>query len=302
MRALRQYVASPVVPIHEVPHFFRFNEHIKSGYRPVMPPHGVLVHFLTSISNETVNVVTHLAPLVLLAATLFDDSWSTLPRHYSLVRLYVACAACTMLGSVVYHLFMAACGTKAAYEALLFSDVLGIWLLGTALSVHIVMHGFLGVPLWLKATLLVVVMGGCVVQLWRAQCAKDRALSLSIQALFRLVLNLARVGLGSATPSQWYLPAVSHGAVTMLLAELAMVGAGFVNVKRFPERQLGGRVPWVDTIGNSHQLMHLVSAYCIYLGYQACLLDCDGIAANSWLQGLADAQVDALTGWLPAVV
>jgi hypothetical protein len=301
MRSLRPYLASPGVAIHQVPHHFRFNEHIKTGYRPVMPPHGVVVHFLTSVSNETMNVLTHLAPLLVLLATLFDASWLGLPRHYSLVRFYVACASCTMLGSVVYHLFMAACGTQASYEALLFADVLGIWLLGTALSVLIVLHGFLGVPLWLKMGVLVVVMGGCVVQLWRARSARERALSLSIQALFRLALNLARLCLGPGTPGQWYLPSVSHGAAVMVLAELAMVAVGLVNVKRFPERALGAKLPWLDTIGNSHQLMHVVSAYCIYLGYRACLLDCSGIDGNPWLLDLADAQVGALTGWLPAL-
>jgi hypothetical protein len=196
-----------------------------------------------------------------------------------------------------------ACPTKAVYEALLFTDVLGIWLLGTAISVTIVGHGFLTAPIAAKLCFLVVVQGWCLVRLWRAKSARDRALSLSVQTLFRLLLNLLRLGCGAygavGSASSWLLPTVHASSGQMLVAELAMVLAGFVNVVRFPERQLGAAYPVLDVVGNSHHLMHVIAVGCIYLSYQACVMDCDVIAADPVLQSVADAQADSLAAWLP---
>ena len=223
-----------------------------------MSPRDCLLSFFTTVSNETVNVITHFGPLVVLAAAAFDPAWSALPSHFALSRMYVMATTLTMLGSVSYHMFMAACGTKAAYEALLFADVCGIWVAGSALSIVVVMVGFTSVPLWLKVALLTVVLGACFLQLWWAKSAKERALSLSIQALFRMALNALRVaydgGNTSAATVSWLRPTVTAGAVPLLIGEVIMVVAAFINVKRYPERALAARYPILNVIGNSHQV------------------------------------------------
>lgn len=98
---------------HEVPEHLRFNKFILHGYRsPQLTPMQCLKSS-TYLHNETVNVVTHLAPLVLSLFLLCSTEYAGRGLHYETARMVTSAGAISMFASVMYHLLMPATASKA---------------------------------------------------------------------------------------------------------------------------------------------------------------------------------------------
>ncbi|MDR3739469.1 MAG: hypothetical protein P4L40_10655 [Terracidiphilus sp.] len=77
-----------------------------------------------------------------------------------------------------------------------------------------------------------------------------------------------------------------------------MIIAGLINVKRWPEGYAAGLpfpTPWLDYVGNSHQIMHVLSVAAICVTYVSGCLDCEAIAAAPSLAAAAAGQFS----WIP---
>lgn len=131
------------VTIHEVPPHLRFNKFILHGYRPhPLTPLEAVASVFTSWHNETANIATHLAVLLLMATwvggyLLHGGGYDIVPHDGSGARpappalagvlaLADASAAACLLGSVRYHTLMAAAPSEAAYTRLLAHDLAGV--------------------------------------------------------------------------------------------------------------------------------------------------------------------------------
>jgi hypothetical protein len=293
-------VSQPTLAVHAAAPHFRFNEYIRSGYRPVSSPLQCFLGFFTTLSNETFNVLTHFLPLLAFAAMVADDEWASLGTHYTVVRVFLGCAAFTMFGSVCYHLFMAACGSKASYDSLLLFDVVGIWILGVSVCTMTISLGYLVTPWAAKASVLAAITGPSLWKLTVAGSAKDRGLAFAIIASCRVVVTLVRFvwcPASSGSNHLWFQPSTSAGAGLLITADAVMVVAGLINVYRFPEKHAlstGWNTIVLDYFGNSHQLMHILAVVAIYLTYLSGLADCAQIDADPALAAAVVHQFPAV--------
>lgn len=158
-----QFSATPsLARLHEVPTFLQFNSFIRRGYRsPRLTPKQCIAS-LAYVHNETVNVLTHLLTLAGMVVLLFTREFGTRGPHFEVLRIAVLSASITMFGSVTYHIFMPAVGTKQEvqahvvldalwrsdvvlpqYRRLLMFDIVGVW---GVLSVSNAILMYLGFP------------------------------------------------------------------------------------------------------------------------------------------------------------
>lgn len=191
---------APLLSITAVPPHLRFNGYVRSGYRSISSPLACAVGALTTISNETGNIATHALAAAAFGWVTSDAAlWVALPAHYVLVRIFFACATFTMLGSVGYHTFMAACGTAAAYEALLLFDVVGVWVLGVSVTIMSTLYGYLLTPPGVKWTVVALIVLPSLWRLVMAKSAGDRGIAFAIIAFSRLTLSFYRL-IAAPTP------------------------------------------------------------------------------------------------------
>ena len=101
---------------HEVPEHLRFNRFILHGYRsPQLTPMECLKSS-AYLHNETVNVLTHLAPLVVTVVLLCSTDYAGRGVHYETARMVTSAGALSMFASVMYHLLMPATASEEQVE------------------------------------------------------------------------------------------------------------------------------------------------------------------------------------------
>ncbi len=111
---------------HELPPHLRFNRFVTKHYRPLDDWKGCLSS-LFYVHNETVNILTHGVPILIILASLRTMlPWGDIDVDYLPVVHVVACLA-PWVGSTLYHLFMNHRSGEGFYKRLLSVDMLGIW-------------------------------------------------------------------------------------------------------------------------------------------------------------------------------
>ncbi len=111
----------------QIPPHLRFNRYVLRHYRPQQDWLGC-VGSLFYLHNETVNVLTHGAPIVAILATLSTIvPWQDISVDF-LPTLHVAAFISPWVGSTAYHLFMNHYKGEGVYKRLLSLDMLGIWI------------------------------------------------------------------------------------------------------------------------------------------------------------------------------
>ena len=151
-----------------------------------------------------------------------------------------------------------------------------------------------------------VVVGASLWKLTLARHAADRGRAFLIIAVFRILVNLYRLLVAPPsdhvyTPGDhaWWLPAHSEGAARMLVADAVVMAGAAINIKRWPERFADASPwasDWLDYIGNSHQLMHVLSAVGVGLVASSGWQDCQFITSSPVLAAAAANQF----GWARA--
>jgi len=91
--------------IHEMPRHLRFNKYVLTHYRPPSDSIGCLKS-LFYLHNETVNILTHGIPVVVILASIpWLLPWDELKVPY-LPSFHVVASIAPWIGSTIYHLFM----------------------------------------------------------------------------------------------------------------------------------------------------------------------------------------------------
>lgn len=268
--------------IDGVPPHLQYNKHIRDYYRPTPLSAADCVRSAFELHNETLNIVTHAAPLAValpyLASLLLElPAVSHAPQRVLLVPV-VACSVLVLVASAGYHIFMAAPATEKGYQQLLFLDVFGIWVLQASAGTISALQGFPCAPVQAVAAASLLAPAVGLALLWRAQDVKRRALAFAVMTVWRQLSHVLRAIVGTG----------AHSAMWALVAAEVLVGAGgLINAARWPERVSR----WWDTDLwlNSHNLMHVLTALgmaCLCVGVE---LDARFIEAHPELQRCATA-------------
>ena len=89
--------------VSAMPPHLAFNKFVQSGYRPFPLSMVGCLRSLLQLHNETVNIYSHLVPLVVVALVACHHPWSAeLGVYYTQVCLICGVFFC----SVLYHTFM----------------------------------------------------------------------------------------------------------------------------------------------------------------------------------------------------
>eukprot|EP00658_Telonema_sp_P-2_P037974 TRINITY_DN27303_c0_g1_i2.p1 TRINITY_DN27303_c0_g1~~TRINITY_DN27303_c0_g1_i2.p1 ORF type:complete len:229 (-),score=34.05 TRINITY_DN27303_c0_g1_i2:183-869(-) len=103
----------------------RYNRFIQTGYRPYPLSVTQSLRSLFRLHTETVNIWTHLVPLLVVLVAAFSTPWRDEQHtYYGLLTLFALVFGC----SVLYHTFMNV-QSESRYARLLMLDYAGIWML-----------------------------------------------------------------------------------------------------------------------------------------------------------------------------
>ena len=244
--------------LQQSPSFFRWNEHVHSGYRPAGKSASWYASSVFAWHTETCNVWSHLIGFFVFVrfhvfasrdVALATDSDDNYLWNLFSMRIFTVCVCLMYASSVVFHLFWPK--SERVCRRCEKVDYCGIVLAiaGT------------GAPL----ILLVLRPSMTIVQCYWAVTAL-----VSARAMFLLVRNVysTESGLCIFLSVAWFLPVVgAHGTVVhgvfgsrmaslfypaTAIGALYLVGS-YVDAKHIPERLYPGKF---DTFGNSHNIMH----------------------------------------------
>lgn len=168
-----------------------------SGYRPAgLSAWQCLVSFFT-FHNESLNVVTHAAPLAVAVWWLLVHEWAAMPPQYH-VYLVQLCGVVLMFGgSSAYHLFMPTCTTEAAYKRLLLFDAFCVWACQFVTTLGVVHYGFFCERAAVKASFALPLPLLALGLLLFADSPRGRAAATAVMCLPRYLAYAARPLLGS---------------------------------------------------------------------------------------------------------
>lgn len=235
--------------LHDVPFHLQFNRYIFTGYRPLMTSWQCLKS-LFYWHNETINILTHGIPLVLILVSIpYMLPWHVITVPF-LPYSHVVSTMAPWLGSFIYHLFMNHTKGEYLYHRLLQFDMLGIWVTQSFGALTTVYASVFCLPGSFQQFVFVFYSMLSAISLYKALVATDpwqRRLSFTLQFCFRVLLFCLRLTpLGGGDPTS-----IVH---VILQDTLAIVG-GAIGALRIPERWLPGKV---DSLGNGHHIMHVL--------------------------------------------
>ena len=174
---------------------------------------------------------------------------------------FFACFA-PFFASPIYHLFMCHQGGCDTYQKFLTFDVCGVWVINAFGGLCGIRATFYCMPFWstFSLTFYIIVSLLSIFLILKANSAKERFKPLIVFGVMRYFFISVRLFLYAfnwitiITPIPYYL----------CMDLLAFIG-GTLNVARIPERWFPGKC---DYIGNSHQIMHVLtvlSVYCLHV-------------------------------------
>ncbi|CAL8111457.1 unnamed protein product [Orchesella dallaii] len=239
--------------IEEMPPHLQFNKYIHSGYRTLQDVWGCVLSILY-LHNETLNIVTHLAPIIyvlLYWRTMFP--WDEIQGNIFLNILgvsHIVASIAPWVGSVIYHTMMSHDSGPEFYQLLLQIDMFGIWLtecFGALTN--------LSAATWcLSESVKNYVVGAygmaAVFGLYKALTAWT---PVARRMCFAPVF-LSRI-LGIALRLSSWGGGESSVLIHVFLQDIISVAGGIVGVVRIPEKWFPGKL---DLWFNSHHIMHIM--------------------------------------------
>ena len=165
--------------------------------------------------------------------------------------------------SPIYHLFMCHQGGCDTYQQLLTFDVCGVWAINALGGLCGIRATLYCMPFWgtFSLTFYIIVSLLSIFLILKANNAKERFKPLIVFGVMRYFFISVRLSLYAFNWTTIITPIPHYLCMDLL----AFIG-GTLNVARIPERWFPGRC---DYIGNSHQIMHVltvISVYCLHVG------------------------------------
>jgi len=268
---LLQYV-DPNLPPH-----LRFNKYVWGHYRPPMGIAGCL-NSLTYFHNETINILTHAVPvLLILAAAPWMLPWDQIAVPW-LPGIHLFACVAPWIGSTIYHLFMCHKMGKVAYIALLKLDLVGIWFtqtFGALVTICAATHCFqYETKVWLLTAYSLL----CFFSLYQAMTVSTvwgRRFAFSAPFSIRVCCLLLRLSsFGGGAPNT---------TAQVVLQDLLAILGGYIGAVNIPEKWFPGKV---DLVFNSHNIMHVLVVMAVYQMHRAARLDLVWMSSSSSCSGV----------------
>lgn len=241
-----------------------------TGYRRTsITPRDCIVELTSYLHNELFNIFSHGFALVIcifmLGRRLLEGDMAETKEAVEygwLERYFWVCGCLVFAGSVAYHTFLSACETDKGYKRLLMLDVLGVWLICTVVTWKCLWLTLLCWHPLLKLSIVLFPSAFACFMLFKATNPAGRGTGLALMAIFRilvLVLRTLRMGVALDTRGGFYF---------WVFSELLAFGGGVINVMKIPEK-LSNRPPWIELIGNSHNIMHVCTVFSFFFVWLA---------------------------------
>ncbi|EDO46359.1 predicted protein [Nematostella vectensis] len=235
------------------PSWLQFNKFVLTGYRCDYTVSECLDSLLY-VHNESVNIYSHGIPCVLMMILIpLTASQACLESSFWFSLHYFACFA-PFFSSPIYHLFMCHKQGSTAYNGLLTFDMCGIWAVNTFGALCGIRATLFCFPIWRMTALITYILISFISLYFilGARTPKERFVPLTVFGVMRYLFIGVRLFLrylGYGCGSDGALP------YCVLMDLFACVG-GVINIARVPEKWFPGQF---DIIGNSHQIMHVLS-------------------------------------------
>ncbi|XP_063051844.1 progestin and adipoQ receptor family member 3a [Engraulis encrasicolus] len=263
----------------QIPGFLRENPYITDGYRAYLTSR-LCIKSLFIVSNESVNIWSHLLGFVLFLVLALHDMTTLLPaanasrEDYVIHTISLFCFQVCMLCSVGFHLFCCHRSEKTSrrWMALDYAGI-SIGILGC--YVPGVFYAFYCNNYWRQVYLVAVLAMTLAVFL-----AQIHPLYLSKQwQRIRSAIFFSVAGYGLVPTMHWVWVSgginsdVVQAFVPRVLVMYVIAAAAFLfYVSKVPERYFPGQLNYV---GASHQLWHLLVVLMFYWWHQSVLFITD---------------------------
>ncbi|CAG7726757.1 unnamed protein product [Allacma fusca] len=245
--------------LQDMPTHLQFNRHVHSGYRPLHDFKGCCGS-LFYIHNETVNIITHVIPIVwVLLYWRSMYPWEEIQGNSFLNVLgwsHVIASISPWLGSVIYHLFMNHRGGAKLYNLLLRFDMFGIWVTECFGALTNLSASTWCLPGNFQSVIIIMYAIGSV---WGLQKALTAWTPMGRRMCFAPVFVTRLLG--------FFLRISKYGGgepdvlLYVILQDVVSLIGGMIGVIRVPEKWFPGKL---DLFCNSHHIMHVLVVLAVF--------------------------------------
>ncbi|NWZ29148.1 PAQR3 protein, partial [Asarcornis scutulata] len=266
-RAIRLYT------YEQIPGFLRDNPYITDGYRAYLPSR-LCIKSLFILSNETVNIWSHLLGFLLFLALGVYDLVAVLPAAGASREDFVICFVCLfcfqvcMLCSVGYHLFCCHRSEKTSRRWMAL-DYAGISIAILGCYVSGVFYAFYCNNYWRQVYLII--MLAMILAVFFAQihpsyltqqCHRLRSVIFCSVSGYGIIPTVHWVGLNGGIGAS----IVQEFAPRVLVMYFIAAVAFLFYISKVPERYFPGQLNY---LGSSHQVWHILAVVMLYWWHQS---------------------------------
>eukprot|EP00063_Salmo_salar_P019337 XP_013994172.1 PREDICTED: progestin and adipoQ receptor family member 3-like isoform X1 [Salmo salar] len=256
----------------QIPLFLKENPYITDGYRAHLTSKLCLKSIFV-LSNETVNIWTHLLGFLLFFLLGVNDMSTVLPasganrEDYVIYCIGLFCFQVCMLCSVGYHLFSCHRSEKTCHRWLAL-DYAGISVGILGCYIPGVFYAFYCITFWRQVYLVIVL--ALILAIFSAQI-HPHYLSKEWQHLRTTIFCfVAGYGVIPAIHWVWLNGGFSSAVVQLFLPRVIVMyliaGAAFLfYISKIPERCFPGQLNY---LGASHQVWHVLVVFMFYWWHQ----------------------------------
>lgn len=256
----------------QIPLFLKENPYITDGYRAHLTSKLCLKSIFV-LSNETVNIWTHLLGFLLFFLLGVNDMSTVLPasganrEDYVIYCIGLFCFQVCMLCSVGYHLFSCHRSEKTCHRWLAL-DYAGISVGILGCYIPGVFYAFYCITFWRQVYLVIVL--ALILAIFSAQI-HPHYLSKEWQHLRTTIFCfVAGYGVIPAIHWVWLNGGFSSAVVQLFLPRVIVMyliaGAAFLfYISKIPERCFPGQLNY---LGASHQVWHVLVVFLLYWWHQ----------------------------------
>lgn len=259
----------------QIPLFLKDNPYITDGYRAHLPS-TLCLRSIFMLSNETVNIWSHLLGFLLFLTLGIHDLFSVLPasgahrEDYVIYCIGLFCFQVCMLCSVGYHLFSCHCSEMMSRRWLSL-DYAGISVGILGCYVPGVFYAFYCNAFWRQVylvTVLCLILAVFGAQVHPRYLSKDWHLVRS-----GLFCSVVCYGVVPALHWVWLNDGLDSDVVQLFLPRVigmyVIAGSAFLfYISKVPERYFPGQLNYV---GASHQVWHVLVVLMFYWWHQTAI-------------------------------
>ncbi|XP_012992400.1 progestin and adipoQ receptor family member 3a isoform X2 [Esox lucius] len=263
----------------QIPVFLRDNPYITDGYRAYLPSR-LCIKSLFILSNETVNIWSHLLGFLLFFTMGIYDMVSVLPgtgasrEDYVIYSIGLFCFQLCLLCSVGFHLFCCHRSEKTGRRWMAL-DYAGIFIGTLGCYVPGVFHAFYCNNYWRQVylvTVLAMILAVFFAQIHPHYLSKQwqhlRSVMFCSVAGYSVIPTLHWVWLNGGFSSE-----LVQAFIPRVLGMYAIAALAFVfYVSKVPERYFPGQLNY---LGSSHQVWHVLLVLMFYWWHRSALLILD---------------------------